>query len=514
MTAQQHTLDHGGRHFGGRLIFVIIFISFGSAAFGFSNSVIGSTLGQPSFLSKMGLDTSKHADALISAILAVYYAGGVFGSLCHGILADRYGRKMSATVSCIIMIIASAICTGSSNIAVYITFRFFCGWSSYQFLCTIPTWVTEITPPSHRGILGNIIAVNIGVGYVVAAFSSVGFYFVSGDSQWRGPTGLQMFFPGLLLSVMYWLPESPRYLIAQGRQQEALSNLQSLHSRSGHESHHFAEIEFYQIQKQIEFDTARKMSYVQIFKHPSMRKRALITICLTWCMVGSGVLVINNYGAAIYGSLGYGPLDTLFFLAGWVSIVMIAPFVSMTFVDRVSRTYMFATGFFLCMCTLIAEAALQKNFLGSENKAGLAGAVAMIYLYVFFYVVFLDGPMFFYIGEIWPSQVRAQGFSLGIGAMCLSNLVWTAAAPQAFNSIGWKYYILFIVQAAFGGVATILWFPNTLGKPLEEIAVLFGDEADVVVFQSELNEAQVINEIDLKKPGGHEEVENVERSRV
>jgi hypothetical protein len=166
--------------------------------------------------------------------------------------------------------------------------------SSYQFLCTIPTWVTEITPPSHRGILGNIIAVNVGVGYVSASFIGVGFYFVSGDSQWRGTTGLQMLFPGLLLAGIYWLPESPRYLISKDRHEEALAILKSLHASTGHQSDHFAEMECYQIQKQIKFDNEHKMSYLQIFRHPTMRKRALITICLTWCMVGSGVLVINS----------------------------------------------------------------------------------------------------------------------------------------------------------------------------------------------------------------------------
>ena len=110
-------------------MFIIVFICFGSAAFGFSNAVIGSTLGQPSFISTMGLDTATNANALISAVLALYYAGGFFGSFCHGVLADRYGRKASAIVSAGIMIVASAICTGSNHIGVYIAFRFFCGWS-------------------------------------------------------------------------------------------------------------------------------------------------------------------------------------------------------------------------------------------------------------------------------------------------------------------------------------------------------------------------------------------------
>jgi hypothetical protein len=213
--------------------------------------------------------------------------------------------------------------------------------------------------------------------------------------------------------------------------------------------------------------------------------------------------------------MGYDELDTLFFLAGWVCVVALAPFVSMLFVDRVSRTYLLASGFFLCVCTLIVEAALQKNFLGTKNASGLAACVAMTYVYVFFYVVCLDGPMFFYIGEIWPSHVRVQGFAIGISTMCICNIVWTSAAPTAFATIGWKYYIFFIVQAAIGGVATLLYFPDTLKKPLEEIAALFGDSSDVVVFQGELDEKLFEDGIEGQKEASRDEhVEHVASKQV
>lgn len=133
----------------------------------------------------------------------------------------------------------------------------------------------------------------IGLGYVLAGFIGIGFYFVKGGSQWRGNTGLQVMFPTLLLVCMPWLPESPRYLIAKGRHEEALAILKDLHADADNSSH-FAEIEHTQIRKQIEWDNAHRMSYLEIFRKPTMRKRALITMCLTWCMLGSGVLVINS----------------------------------------------------------------------------------------------------------------------------------------------------------------------------------------------------------------------------
>ena len=102
-----------------------------------------------------------------------------------------------------------------------------------------------------------------------------------------------MLFPGMLLAAMYWLPESPRYLVAKDRHEQALAILKTLYATAG-QSSHFAEIEFLQIQKQIERDNKNRMSYVEIFRRPAMRRRALITIVLPWCMLGSGVLVINS----------------------------------------------------------------------------------------------------------------------------------------------------------------------------------------------------------------------------
>jgi MFS family permease len=122
-------LEHGRRHFGARMVLVVSFIALGSASYGFSNAVIGSTLGQASFLTAMGLDTASNAQALISAVLAIFYVGGFFGAFGHALLADRYGRKVSASVACIIMVVGSAVCTAANSMPLYIAFRFFCGWA-------------------------------------------------------------------------------------------------------------------------------------------------------------------------------------------------------------------------------------------------------------------------------------------------------------------------------------------------------------------------------------------------
>lgn len=93
----------------------------------------------------------------------------------------------------------------------------------------------------------------------------------------------------------------------------------------------------------------------------------------------------------------------------------------------------------------------------------------------------LDGGQFVYLSEIFPTHLRAKGISLGMAGLNVINIVWLQVAPTAFQNIGWKFYLCFIVPGTVMALIILYWFPNTKGMPLEEIAALFGDEVQYVV---------------------------------
>jgi hypothetical protein len=97
------------------------------------------------------------------------------------------------------------------------------------------------------------------------------------------------------------------------------------------------------------------------------------------------------------------------------------------------------------------------------------------------------GTQFAYLGEIFPTHLRAKGVSLGVATISFTNIIWLQAAPTAFLNIGWKFYLVFIIPGTIGGIIIWIWFPDTNGLPLEEIATIFGDEDDVAVYQREIN---------------------------
>lgn len=171
----------------------------------------------------------------------------------------------------------------------------------------------------------------------------------------------------------------------------------------------------------------------------------------------------------------------------------------MTYVDRVKRNVLIGVGFTGCCISVILAMILDAKFLGTDNKSGLAAAVSAFYLYIFCYNSCLDGPGFFYHAEIWPSHLRAKGLTIAMAFYTGGNIIWLQAAPTAFQNIGWKYYIVFAAFAALGAFLSFFVFPDTLYKPLEEVAAIFNDYDLVQVYQTDLattdKHPEVIEEI-------------------
>ncbi|KAJ5664774.1 uncharacterized protein N7477_007222 [Penicillium maclennaniae] len=466
---------------------VVFFITLSSAAYGYAGSVIATTLTQPSFVAHFKLDTAPNAEAITGAMNALFYTGGVFGSFFAGWSSNQFGRKFSAGFGNALLIFSGALMTASVNPTMFIAFRFFSGFGAMVILSSVPIWVAELAPPRLRGLLTDIHAVMMMVGYTVACYVGLGFYFVSGDNQWRGPIALQMALPVIILCGLYWLPESPRYLLSKDRTEEARKIIMRMHSSPDDPEQEFARREFFQMKKQIRLDAEFATSYWTLFKKSSMRKRLAMTVFLEFALMSSGVLVILNYGSIIWKSLGFDTVQILNFQCGFQLAGFVFNVVAMTFVDRVRRNWLIAGGLLGCAALVGTLTALQSFYLGTDNRPGLSACVAIIFLFQATFSLFLDGPTYFYIAEIWPSHVRSQGFAIAMAVLSATNLMWLQATPSAMSSISWRWYLVFTCIPGVAGVVVMFWFKDTKNKPLEEIAAIFGDEDMVAVYQRELN---------------------------
>jgi len=179
---------------------------------------------------------------------------------------------------------------------------------------------------------------------------------------------------------------------------------------------------------------------------------------------------------------------------------------------------MIACGLWGCMSTLIVEAALVANFVPSDNENALRAAVAMFFVFQIFDTGMLNAPEWAYLGELFPTHIRSKGYCLAISMLALCNIVFTQAAPTAFVTVGWKFYLLFILLTFIGGFVVLFTFPDTRGLPLEEIAAIFGDTDEVAIYQAEIEiDHNTHTIIDHHDEAGHSEKQqgtHVETSKV
>lgn len=174
---------------------------------------------------------------------------------------------------------------------MFIVFRFFAGAAAFMLLAAVPLYTSEIVPANARGVLVAAHGATLSVGYLVSGWVGVGFFYwkSGGVNTWRPPMAIQMFWPLCMLAGLYFLPESPRWLMMQGRTEEAEAILYKLHTDPDDHDNVAAAAESYQIRKQIAIDRLLGNSWMQIIRKPSYRRRALFAVAITGFVQCAGV---------------------------------------------------------------------------------------------------------------------------------------------------------------------------------------------------------------------------------
>ncbi|KAK5676907.1 hypothetical protein LTS10_010671 [Elasticomyces elasticus] len=413
---------------------IIAFAAFGSITYGYCASIIGTTLGQPSFLSYFRLDTAPNAAALSGAMNGLFQAGGLLGVLAAGVAADKYGRCKAIFHATLITIIGAALQTGSVHIAMFLVARFITGFG------------------------------------------------------WRIPLVIQMV-PAIILACgILSIPESPRWLVENGQHNKAKAVLVRIHQDVSDVDNTFATLEFRQIESQLAFEKTLPSSWKSIFTVPQYRKRAWMGFLTLFAGQFTGTLVINNYGPTLYGSLGYAPADRLLLTVGWITEGLLANVLNAILLDRVGRKWLMTVGLAGCVVALVGECIMLALFEGTSNKAGQSAAVFFLYLHLAIYGSCLDASTYVFACEIWPTHLRAKGFAISVTGLFLGSLILLVAAPTGFANVGWKFYLVMVIVTFVNIFIFAIFFPETKGLALEEIAARFGDEG-TVHFSSDLEQS-------------------------
>ncbi|KAI8712213.1 MFS domain-containing protein [Fusarium sp. LHS14.1] len=467
---------------------IIFFVALGSFMYGFNSAISGSVLGLSSFLNYFDLDTSgpgaSKSNQIIGANNALFAGGGIIGCGLVPWLLDRCGRGLAIQITCAICLLSAVLQAASVHVGMLLVGRFINGIGVGMIDVAVPIYQSEISPAKVRGRMVGSHDFLVVVGYAMAGWVGYGCFFITKDAlQWRLCLAFQIIAPLLLLAGSPWMPESPRWLCKVDRVSEAQNVLEKLHpiSENHPEGHSFAENELHQIRNQLEIERLDNAAtgWAEAFSRPSYRKRLLYGFFVQCIAQSTGVLVVNNYQILLYDGLGLRGSIALMLYACYNSLAAFMNWVNSLILDRFGRIRIMVVGLIGCSLSLCGFTAMVTEFVGTTNKIGNGFGVFFLYLFVFFYGGTMDASSYVYCAEIFPTSIRAQGVGFSVAGLFIMTLIYTQTAPTAFENVGWKYYLVFIILPWIGAFIMQRYFPETAGLSLEDIAVLFGDEAAV-----------------------------------
>jgi MFS transporter, SP family, arabinose:H+ symporter len=397
--------------------------------------------------------------------------GCLAGAVLSGWMSDRFGRKKLLILSAVIFVIASLGTGGAGSFISFVFFRMMGGIGIGLASNLSPMYIAEVTPGKVRGAFVSLNQLTIVIGILAAqlinwriarpvpADASVADIFAS----WNGQTGWRWMFyactipAGLFFILMWFVPESPRWLVKNEKSNQKARKILSKIGGSDYADSEIASIE----------ETLRNSSAktgFEIIKEPGISKLLVLGIVLAifqqWC----GINVIFNYAQEVFANAGYSVSDTLFNIVITGSVNLIFTFIGMFTVDRLGRKALMLIGAGGLACIYAVTGLMYLLHL-----QGLP-LLIMVVTAIACYAMTLAPVTWVLLSEIFPNRIRGFAMSVGTFALWAACFVLTYSFPllnMILKASGTFWLYGFICVLGFWFILKKL--PETKGKSLEEI---------------------------------------------
>ncbi|KAF9885640.1 hypothetical protein FE257_012731 [Aspergillus nanangensis] len=469
-------------------VYVLTSVAYaGSFLFGYDTGVMGSVLALESFkndfglpMSSSGFASSKNAE-ISSNVVSLLTAGCFFGAIGASFANERYGRRTSLLVLSVIFLIGAAIQTaGKGTIAYIYAGRVIAGLGVGGMSSITPVYVAENCPPNVRGRISGLFQEFLVIGVTVAYWLCYGVdkHITPSTKQWRIPVGFQLVPGGLMFIGLWFLKESPRWLMKQGRYEEAAVSL--AYMRSDEVSHPDIQQELAEIRASLEDELAATegMAIKEIVL-PGNRLRFLNGFLIMFWQQFSGTNSIGYYAPQLFQTLGVTATDTSLFTTGIYGVVKVIStgIFLLIGIDKVGRRWSLIVGgisMSVMMFILAAVLATHPPINSDQIAPASIAMVVMVYLYVISFSASWGPVPWVYISEIFPTRLRGYGVGMGSATQWLFNFVVTRFTPAAISNLGWRTFIMFGIFCF--AMATWVFFAikETKGLALEDMDILFG----------------------------------------
>lgn len=466
---------------------VAIIATLGGALFGFDISSMSAIVVTEQYIEYFNNPSGVIQGAIGSALAA----GSVVGSAVAGPLSDKIGRRDAIMFACLFWLIGTAIQVACQNVGQLIVGRVFNGFTVGITSAQVPVYLAEIAKAEKRGSIVIIQQLAIEFGILIMYFIGYGCASIPGPAAFRTAWGTQ-FIPCVFLMIgLPFLPRSPRWLAKVGRNKEAIETLANIQA-DGNVDDPLVVAEWEEILVVMEAEKEAGRGWRKFFKN-GMWKRTLAGMSVqAWQqLAGANVIVYYlTYIASMAGLTGNVAMVT--------SGIQYAVFIIFTgvmwlFIDKTGRRTLLVWGAIgMGFCHFVVGGVMgahstyvpngvgdppNKNIVIAVDQGAPANTVITFsYLLIVVYALTLAPVCWIYAAEVWSLGTRATGMSLAALSNWVFNFALNMFTPPAFVNITWKLFIIFGVLC----VAAAGWFwllcPETCGKTLEEVELMFSPD--------------------------------------
>ncbi|TVY53397.1 Quinate permease [Lachnellula cervina] len=445
--------------------------------YGYDASVYNSVQGSKHWVAYFNDPDSE----LIGAVNTAYNVGAIIsGFFLGGPLADFLGRRWGMGIGCFITVIATFMQTFApkGNLGVFIAGRVLIGIGQGTALTAGPVYIGELAPIHIRGKIMAFWQLFYSVGSFIAYWIN---YACSlhraklGDWDWKTVVIFQMMVPILIMTLLPFIPESPRWYIQHGGQvDKARASL-----RRVRETEQDVEDEVLIIREALEFEKeAISSSYSALWKDRSVRKRLLLAFVLNVGQQLTGQGTLNTYSTAIYKKVFTSSSTIALINALNATFGILFTLNAVWTVDRFGRKALLivgAIGMSVCML-VVTEVGLQTPTLHGGSKSHPVGIaiVFLLFFFSFFYKPSWGATTWIWTAEVFSMNVRAQAVGMSSQMQNVANSIFQQFFPTFLKNCGFKtFYFFFAINIC---LAAFVWFliPETKKVSLEEIDVIFG----------------------------------------
>ena len=444
------------------VIFMAAVAAIGGILFGYDTAVISGTT--DIVRNQFSLSASGEGWYVGCALI-----GSIIGVLCAGSLSDYIGRKITMLISAAFFSISAIGCAVCGSFDALVAFRIIGGVGIGIVSIVSPIYISEVSPAKIRGTLVSLYQLAVTAGFLLAylanwaidagidpsAAADAGLWSRMFNAEaWRGMLGSETLPALLFLFIIFFIPESPKWLIIKGKPSEATAVLSRI---LGSEDEINAEVE-----------ATRSSSGEDNGKWSDLLKPGILVAVLAGCAIAilgqfMGVNAVLYYGPKIFSEAGF---DNPMFSTVLVGLVNFATTVLAVFIiDRVGRKqliYWGVSGMIICLIAI-------GIYFATGGALGNGFMLAFFLAYVFCCAISISAIVFVLLSEMYPNSIRGRamslaGFMLWVGTYLVGQLTpvlleWSQAGTFFIFAVMCVPYML------------IMWkvIPETTGKTLEEI---------------------------------------------